>query len=106
MKKSWFHILLVVADGPTYGADIQRRVTELTDGEVTLYPVTLYRALDDLSGLGLIEETPEPHDADHNENRRYYVIAAEGKRALAAEAQALESAARMARAALQPGSAR
>ena len=105
MKRPWFHILLVLAEAPRHGAEIQRRASEMTQGEVRLYPVTLYRALDDLADEGLIREVPTPHDADHNEKRRYYAITPAGRRELAGEAEALEASARLARAALRPGSA-
>jgi DNA-binding PadR family transcriptional regulator len=101
MKKTWFHILLVVAGGPVHGAEIRRRVLEETAGALTLYPVTLYRSLDELTGIGLIEETPAPAAVEHNEKRRYYVITPAGRQALAAEAQALEAAARAAQAVLK-----
>lgn len=106
MKKPWFHILVAVAEGVTHGAEIQRRVSERTDGEVKLYPVTLYRSLDELAGAGLIEETPSPEPEQHNERRRYYVITTAGREALAAEAEALEAAARMAHAVLKTARAR
>ena len=101
MKASWFHILLAVAREPVHGAEIRRRVQELTDGAVTLYPVTLYRSLDELTEARLIAETRDPEAAEHNEKRRYYVITAAGREALAAEADALQAAARMTRAALK-----
>lgn len=106
MKKPWFHILVAVAEGATHGAEIQRRVSERTDGEVKLYPVTLYRSLDELAGGGLIEETPSPEPEQHNERRRYYVITTAGREALAAEAEELEAAARMAHAVLKAARAR
>jgi DNA-binding PadR family transcriptional regulator len=106
MKEPWFHILVVVAEGPAHGAAIQRRVSEQTDGEVRLYPVTLYRSLDELSGRGLIEETASPEPEQHNEKRRYYLITLAGREALAAEAEALEAAARMAQTVLKTESAR
>ena len=105
MKKPRFHILLAVAEGPAHGAEIQRRVSERTDGEVRLYPVTLYRSLDELAGGGLIEETASPELEQHNEKRRYYLITSAGREALAAEADALEAAARMAHAVLKTESA-
>jgi DNA-binding PadR family transcriptional regulator len=101
MKKPWFHILLAVAREPVHGAGIRRRVYEETTGDVTLYPVTLYRSLDELTERGLIQETADPEAADYNERRRYYVLTAAGRQALAAEADALEAAARMAHAVLQ-----
>jgi DNA-binding PadR family transcriptional regulator len=106
MKESCFHILLVVAEGPAHGAAIQRRVSERTDGEVRLYPVTLYRSLDELAGSGLIEETASPEPEQHNEKRRYYQITLAGRETLAAEAEALEAAARIARAVLKTECAR
>lgn len=106
MKKPWFHILLIVAEGPAHGAEIQRRVIERTDGEVRLYPVTLYRSLDELAGAGLIEETASPGPEQHNEKRRYYRITSAGREALAAEAEALEATARLAHAVLKTERAR
>ena len=106
MKRPWFHILVSVAEGATHGAEIQRRVSERTGGEVRLYPVTLYRSLDELAGGGLIEETASPEPEQHNEKRRYYVITAAGREALAAEAEALAAAARMAQAVLKTARAR
>lgn len=105
MKKQWFHILLVLAEARHHGAEIQRRASEMTEGAVKLYPVTLYRALDELAADGLIREVAAPADADYNEKRRYYAITPAGRRALAGEAEALEAAARLARAALKPGRA-
>ncbi len=101
MKKPWFYIMLVVAEGPCHGAEIQRRVSDQTRGEVRLYPVTLYRSLDQLSARGFIEELPEPEAARYNERRRYYGITPEGRAALGAEAEALQAAARMAQAVLK-----
>jgi DNA-binding PadR family transcriptional regulator len=106
MKTPWFHILVAVAEGATHGAEIQRRVSERTDGEVKLYPVMLYRSLDELAADGLIRETASPEPEQHNERRRYYVITAAGRKALAAEADALQAAARMAHAVLKAARAR
>lgn len=106
MKKPWFHILLVVAEGPAHGAEIQRRVSERTEGEVRLYPVTLYRSLDELAASGLIKETASPEPEQHNEKRRYYLITSAGRDALAAEAAALDAAAKMAHAVLKTARAR
>jgi DNA-binding PadR family transcriptional regulator len=106
VKKPWFHILVAVASGTKHGAEIRRRVQDDTDGEVTLYPVTLYRSLDELTAQGLIKETADPEPLEHNEKRRYYVITAAGRKALAAEADALQAAARVAHAVLEAGGSR
>jgi DNA-binding PadR family transcriptional regulator len=103
MKKPWFHILLGLTEGATHGAEIQRRVHERTSGGVKLYPVTLYRSLDELVEGRLIEELPEPEDAEHNERRRYFTLTAQGRQALRAEARAMEAAAKMALDALRSG---
>ena len=100
MNERWFHMLVSIAEGSCHGAEIQRRVHDRTNDAVKLYPVTLYRSLDEMDAAGLIEEAPLPADAEHNERRRYFRITAEGKKALAAEAAALEEAARMAHAVL------
>ena len=103
MKTPWFHILLGLAEGLSHGAEIQRRVLDRTNGGVKLYPVTLYRSLDELANRGLIEELPEPDDAEHNERRRYFGLTADGRRALHEEARSLEATARMAYEALESG---
>ena len=101
MKAAWLHILVALAEQTRHGAEVQRRVTELTDGAVRLYPVTLYGSLEDLSNQGLIEEVGAPDDApSHNEHRRYYGVTPEGRRALADEVERLEVVARSARHAL------
>ena len=105
MKKPWFHIMLAVAERPCHGAEIQRRVSDRTRGEVKLYPVTLYRSLDELAARRLVEELPEPETVPHNERRRYYGITPAGRQALAVEAEALEATARMAHAVLKVGGA-
>ncbi|HSR40786.1 MAG TPA: helix-turn-helix transcriptional regulator [Longimicrobiales bacterium] len=103
MKKPWFHILLALAEGPTHGAEVRRRAQDRTAGETKLYPVTLYRSLDELVDRGLLEELPEPADADHNERRRYFALTPEGRKALREEAKALEAEARLAWEALASG---
>lgn len=80
-------------------------ISDKTQGKIRIYPVTLYRSLDELAARGLIEELPEADVAQHNERRRYYGITPEGRRALAAEAEALEAVARMAHEALEMGRA-
>jgi DNA-binding PadR family transcriptional regulator len=103
MKRQWFHILLSLTEGATHGAEIQRRVHERTASGVKLYPVTLYRSLDELVNERLIEELPEPKDAEHNERRRYFALTTQGRQALRTEARAMEAAAKMALDALRAG---
>lgn len=99
MKRQWFFILLSLAAGDRHGSGIMRDVLELTDGELRLWPATLYGALDELSREGWIEELS---DADarppgESERKRYYRMTAPGRRALRAETKRLEGLVSIAR---------
>lgn len=60
MKRHWFYIMLAVASAPRYGTAIQDDVRSLSDGTCKLWPATLYGSLDELTGLGWLEEVPAP----------------------------------------------
>jgi DNA-binding PadR family transcriptional regulator len=45
MKRPWYYILLSVAGGHRHGLAIAREVRELSDGQVRLWPATLYGSL-------------------------------------------------------------
>jgi hypothetical protein len=45
VKTHWFYILLSVCAGPRYGTAIQEDARALSDGEVRLWPATLYGSL-------------------------------------------------------------
>lgn len=100
-----FHILVALARGASHGYAIRQEVEARTDGEVRLWPATLYGTLAELARLGLIEETASPGGPDDDPRRRYYAITMLGRQVLAAEAQRLESLARLARARLASGEA-
>lgn len=98
MKKPWFHILLSLASAARYGADIQDDVLRLSDGSVKLWPATLYGALDELVEAGLIRELGANEQPEAPGGReRYYRVTPEGRRALQAELERLESVARIGR---------
>ncbi len=87
LRRNWFHILLALADQDLHGSAIADDVLARTDGELRLWPATLYRALDELVEEGLA--TPLTGDArPEGESRRkqYYSITAGGRRRLAEEA--------------------
>lgn len=91
LKPHWFQILLSLADGALHGTAIMEEVLERTDGEMTLWPGTLYGSLSDLADADLIEETDPPADAPtEGGKRRFYTLTAAGRRALAAEVRRLE----------------
>lgn len=87
-----FEILLALADAPLHGYGILKEVEGRTGGRTTLHPGTLYRALDRLSGSGLLEEAPDTDEAEEaDDRRRYYRLTSLGRRVARAEALRLES---------------
>lgn len=91
-KPHWFHILLALADDDLHGHGITRHVLETTDGEVRLWPVTLYSSLDELARMEWIRElTGDEHPPGESNKRRYFRITDAGLRALAAEAKRLHA---------------
>jgi DNA-binding PadR family transcriptional regulator len=95
MKRTWFFILLSLADGDSHGSGIMRDVLELTGGELRLWPATLYGALDELLAEGFIQELGVPEG--ESERKRYYGITAAGRRAAQAETRRLEQLVEVAR---------
>ena len=85
------HILLALADGEKHGYAVMREVAQMTDGEVTMGPGTLYGAIKRMLRAGLVEETNERPDPDvDDERRRYYRATGLGVRVLTAETERLE----------------
>jgi DNA-binding PadR family transcriptional regulator len=70
-------VMHLMAKGPSYGNQLMERISELTEGVLTVNPNTMYPLLRQLEARGLIEgrwEHPE------RRSRRYYSLTAEGKR--------------------------
>jgi DNA-binding PadR family transcriptional regulator len=89
-----FHILAALAACDLHGSGIVRDVLDQTDGALRLWPATLYGALDDLEGEGLIRELDDPERPDGTSHkRRYYRITRDGRAALAQEAERLRAVA-------------
>jgi len=105
LQPARFHILVVLAGGPSHGYAIRQEVEARTQDEVRLWPATLYGTLAELAREGLIRETPSPGGPEDDPRRRYYAITPLGRQVLAAEAARLESLARLARAGLASGQA-
>jgi DNA-binding PadR family transcriptional regulator len=94
-----FFILVSLADQNRHGSAIMREVLRVTDGAVRLWPVKLYRTLDELAGDGMIEElAAAEHPQGKSRKRRYYRITTAGSAALAAETRRLEGLVTIARA--------
>jgi len=93
-----FHILLAVADQDRHGYAIIQEVATRTDGDVRLSAGTLYRSIQKMVELDLIEETVERPAADlDDERRRYYRITGFGREVACAEAERLQALVQLAR---------
>ena len=93
------HILLALADGEKHGYAVMREVEQMTDGEVTMGPGTLYGAIKRMLNAGLIEESDERPDPElDDERRRYYRTTGFGARVLTAELTRLDQLIRTAQA--------
>jgi len=102
IKTVWFHILLALADGARHGFGIRESVEARTDGQVKLWPATLYGSIREMAQAGLIEPLEGEADPDDDQRRRYYRLTRRGREVLRAEAdrlQALVDAARASEAA-------
>lgn len=98
MKKHWFFILTSLASRDRYGADIQEDVRALSDGEVRLWPATLYGSLEELVALGWIRELDPAEAPDDGAARsRWYTLSAEGRGALRSEVERSDALNRIAR---------
>ena len=91
LSRQRYHILLALSGGDLHGSGIVRVVLEQTEGELHLWPATLYGNLEVLSQEGLIEELAgAERPAGESEKRRYYRIKADGAAALEAHTAQLE----------------
>lgn len=98
-----YHVILALANGPLHGYAIKDAVTSESGGTLTPLPGTLYRVVARLMTGDMLTEVepavaPPPHPGLP---RRYYGLTAAGRQALAAEAQRLKQAARLAEARLR-----
>lgn len=92
------HILLALAGGEKHGYAIMHEVEEITDGQVTMGPGTLYGSIKRMRKAGLIVESDERPDPALDDNRRrYYELTAYGRRVLQAEIERLAHVVRLAR---------
>ena len=93
-----FWILTALASQRRHGYDILRETAEASDGRVTLKVATLYAALERLEDEGLVRSDGE--EVVDGRTRRYFRITDSGGARLAAEAEAMAAAARVAQARL------
>lgn len=70
-------VLHLMSGGPSYGNQLMERISELTEGVLSVNPNTMYPLLRQLEARGMIEgkwEHPE------RRSRRYYSLTPEGKK--------------------------
>jgi DNA-binding PadR family transcriptional regulator len=92
MRRHWFFILLSLADRDRHGSGIVRDVLDLTGGDLRLWPVTLYGSLDELRENSWIREIDSGPDDDENRgHRRWFRITPQGRRALVAEIERMNT---------------
>ncbi|MGB7028117.1 MAG: helix-turn-helix transcriptional regulator [Candidatus Acidiferrum sp.] len=99
LRPHWFQILLSLAAGEQHGYGIMQEVLQRTNGQVRLWPATLYGSIKRLIEAGLIEgsdERPAPELDDAR--RRYYRLTALGRSVLDAECERLQELVRTIRA--------
>jgi DNA-binding PadR family transcriptional regulator len=89
LSSAVFAILIALADGEKHGYAIMQEARQHT----AMGPGTLYGSLDRLLGSGLVEETGVTDDP----RRRYYRLAALGRKVLTAETARLEASVSRAR---------
>ena len=86
LKPQWFQILLAVADHELHGLGIMKEVLEQTDGQMRLWPATLYGSLKKMVEAGFVEEREGPvGPGAESDRRRFYGITESGRANLAAE---------------------
>lgn len=82
-----FRILMALAEEPSYGTEIVRRIEEREGDAVKLYPANLFRRIRDLLRKQLIEDCQAPEGADPR--RSYVRITDVGRTVARAEARRL-----------------
>ncbi len=90
LSEAVFPILLALSDQPRHGLGIAAEVELRTRERVALGAGTLYTALRRLRDDGWIEEIEAPA-GEHDPRRRFYKLAAIGRRVLSEEALRLET---------------
>lgn len=95
-----FQILLILAEQPSHGYSIIRETARRTDGKVRLQPGTLYRAIQRLEDIDLIQEVTDPPERESRDpRRRYFTLTPQGRERAREEAQRLAALVKEARAA-------
>jgi DNA-binding PadR family transcriptional regulator len=95
IREPTFLILTALAGGRLHGYAIIQTVEDLSGGQVSLRPGTLYGALDRLAESGLVGVDGE--GVEQGRFRRYYTLTGAGAEVLGVEAQRMATMAAQAR---------
>jgi DNA-binding PadR family transcriptional regulator len=99
LKPNWLHVLLSLANEEQHGYGIMQEVLSRTNGQIRLWPATLYGTLERLLDLDLIAEVKRRPVSDGDDpRRRYYRLTPFGRKVLIAESERLENLVRVIRA--------
>jgi DNA-binding PadR family transcriptional regulator len=107
LSSATLHILLALAGGNLHGYGIIKEVTRNSDGHYRLGPGTLYDNLKKLMDAGLVADAATAFSSKRKpvsskeDDRRFYTLTKDGKNALAAEVDRLQSVVREAKLRLQ-----
>src|SRR5882757_3192676 len=101
LSSATLHILLALAGGNLHGYGIIKEVTRNSDGHYRLGPGTLYDNLKKLMDAGLVADSKRRPISSKEDDRRFYTLTKDGKNALAAEVDRLQSVVREAKLRLQ-----
>src|ERR1700722_595293 len=107
LSSATLHILLALAGGNLHGYGIIKEVTRNSDGHYRLGPGTLYDNLKKLMDAGLVADaatfssSKRKQLSSKEDDRRFYTLTKDGKNALAAEVDRLQSVVREAKLRLQ-----
>jgi DNA-binding PadR family transcriptional regulator len=104
IKIHWFHILVALADEDRHGNGIVREVLDRTDGQLRIWPVMLYRCLDEMMEESLVTELTDSMERppQESERRRYFRITEKGLGVLAEETERLSKLVSVARSKMVP----
>jgi DNA-binding PadR family transcriptional regulator len=107
LSSATLHILLALAGGNLHGYGIIKEVTRNSDGHYRLGPGTLYDNLKKLMDAGLVADAATSSSSKRkpvsskDDDRRFYTLTKDGKNALAAEVDRLQSVVKEAKLRLQ-----
>lgn len=100
LRATEFHVLMALAEGPSYGYAVMKAVADHSRGTVTPEIGSLYRILSRLMEAGWVEESSPAERARTGSRglpRRYYALTAAGRSAANEEARRLAHVVRLAR---------